>query len=97
MIESHYFCDNCSQELQVADNRVLTTNVTLFSDTADEDQWQALARVFLAPPTPTQTKLPAQVANENTTKESLICACGKAKKAGFNQCYECYIKRANKQ
>jgi hypothetical protein len=66
-----------------------------------EDWQQALARTFLAPPTTsppatTQTKMPGQLANENTTKESLVCACGKAKKAGFNQCYDCYMKRANK-
>jgi hypothetical protein len=66
-----------------------------------EDWQQALARTFLAPPTPSQqatqqTKMPAQLANENTSKESLVCACGKAKKAGFNQCYDCYMKRANK-
>jgi hypothetical protein len=63
-----------------------------------EDWQQALARTFLAPPTPAtqQTKMPAQLANENTSKESLVCACGKAKKAGFNQCYDCYMKRANK-
>jgi hypothetical protein len=36
-----------------------------------EDWQQALARTFLAPPTPTpqQTKMPGQLANENTTKE----------------------------
>ena len=63
-----------------------------------EDWQQALARTFLAPPTPTSqpVKSPAQLANENTTKEGLVCACGKAKKAGFNQCYDCYMKRANK-
>jgi hypothetical protein len=44
-------------------------------------------------PSPVAAKLPAQLANE---KESLVCACGKAKKAGFNQCYDCYMKRANK-
>jgi hypothetical protein len=62
-----------------------------------EDWQQSLARTFLAPPTSTQpNKSPATLANENTTKESLVCACGKAKKAGFNQCYDCYMKRANK-
>jgi hypothetical protein len=63
-----------------------------------EDWQQALARTFLAPPTSTSqpNKSPATLANENTTKESLVCACGKAKKAGFNQCYDCYMKRANK-
>ena len=34
-----------------------------------EDWQQALARVFLAPPTPQPVKSPAQLANENTTKE----------------------------
>jgi hypothetical protein len=58
-----------------------------------EDQWQALARVFVAPPQPaTQSKLPAQMANENTTKESLVCACGKPKKSGYSQCFVCWEK-----
>ena len=64
-----------------------------------EDWQQALARTFLVPPTSTPSqpnKSPATLANENTTKEGLVCACGKAKKSGFNQCYDCYMKKANK-
>jgi hypothetical protein len=58
-----------------------------------EDWQQALARTFLAPPQlATQSKLPAQIANENTTKESLVCACGKPKKVGYNTCYVCWEK-----
>jgi hypothetical protein len=58
-----------------------------------EDWQQALARTFLAPPQPAQqTKLPAQLANENTAKESLVCACGKPKKAGYSQCFVCWEK-----
>jgi hypothetical protein len=44
-----------------------------------------------------QVKLPAQIANENTAaKDGLVCACGKPKKSGYNQCYDCYLKRVNK-
>ena len=61
-----------------------------------EDWQQALARTFLAPPTPQptpqQVKLPAQIANEKTNKESLVCACGQPKKAGYNTCYHCWEK-----
>ena len=63
-----------------------------------EDWQQALARTFFAPPTPASqpNKSPATLANENTTKEGLVCACGKAKKAGYNTCYVCWEKRAPK-
>jgi hypothetical protein len=59
-----------------------------------EDWQQALARVFLAPPQP--VKSPAALANENTSKESLVCACGQPKKAGYATCYKCWEKKVAK-
>ena len=57
-----------------------------------EDQWQAIARVFVAPPTPQLTTPKPTTTNENTSKDSLVCACGKPKKAGYNTCYVCWEK-----
>jgi hypothetical protein len=79
-------------EIENLENRVKTL----------EDLVQRIHQAFIAAPTPLpqpqlQVKLPAQIANENTTaKESLVCACGKPKKSGYNQCYDCYLKRVNK-
>jgi predicted carbohydrate-binding protein with CBM5 and CBM33 domain len=77
-------------EIENLENRVKTL----------EDLVQRIHQAFIAAPTPQpqlQVKLPAQIANENTTaKDGLVCACGKPKKAGYNQCYDCWEKRANK-
>jgi hypothetical protein len=61
-----------------------------------EDWQQALAHTFLAPPTPTPqpNKSPAQMANENTTKEGTKCPeCGGVKKPGYMQCWSCNEKK----
>ncbi len=53
-----------------------------------EDQWQRLATVFFAAPTP-QPKLAT-----TQQKDGTICPkCGKQKKSGYDVCYTCWEKR----